>query len=67
MRVEDLNTEGMSLVSDSQDVNALNEYLGLIDPEYDSYIVKVEDGEYTEIYGIEGIIPYLYKTVIKIK
>jgi len=66
LTVKDLDGKSLHFVSDSQDVNAIRQHLGLIDPECDSYFVKVENGEYTEVYGIEGIVPYLSKSVIKI-
>ena len=33
------------------------------DYELDSLFVNVEDGEYTEIYGFSGTVPWLYKTL----
>jgi hypothetical protein len=35
---------------------------------FSSYFVKVEDGDYSEVYGLDyGIVPYLYKWVYKIE
>lgn len=56
-------------ISDSQDVTEIkNNYLPAeIRGEFDSFFVKEENGEYVEIWGMEGIVPYLYKKVYLIK
>ena len=67
--VKDLNErEDLQFISDSQDVEQIKKDLNIKD--YDtihSFFVKVQDGEYKEVYGIGGIIPYLDKTVYKIE
>ena len=60
MTVKDLAPDLM-FVSDSQDVGPINEMFGY--PEFDSYFVRVEDGDYTEVYGMYGIVPHLSKEV----
>jgi len=70
------NRHDLQFVSDSQDVAAIKEYLqgfkamhellNISLEDYDSFFVKIEDGDYTEIYGMAGIVPYLYKTLDKI-
>jgi len=68
--VRDLdNRDDLIFVSDSQDVQAIKEYFGN-PPEledFDSFFVKIEDGEYTEVYGVEGIVPLLEKDACKIE
>lgn len=70
MKVADLNNRtDLQFISDSQDVNAIKDFVSwrygdLTD--YDSFFVKVEDGDYVEIYGMKGIIPYLEKEVTEI-
>ena len=68
MLVKDLeDRKDLIFVSDSQDVQAIREYLGhKYDDDYDSYFVKVGEGEYEEVYGMYGIIPYLKEQVYKI-
>ena len=56
-----------NFVSDSQDVKPIKEYLGEIANEFDSFFVKIEDGDYAEVWGIHGIIPYTNKTAYRIK
>ena len=34
--------------------------------DYDSYFVHVEDGEYKEIWGMAGIVPYKSKLVTRL-
>ncbi len=70
MKVADLNDRtDLQFISDSQDVEAIKDFISwrygdLAD--YDSFFVKVEDGDYIEIYGMTGIIPYLEKEVTEI-
>ena len=54
-------------VNDLQDVNFIKEYIGKKAVEFDSFFVNILDGDYSEIYGIFGSIPYLEKEVYKIK
>jgi predicted house-cleaning NTP pyrophosphatase (Maf/HAM1 superfamily) len=70
------NRHDLQFISDSQDVAAVKEYLQCFKSlhqllninldDYDSFFVKVDEGDYSEIYGMVGIVPYLYKTLDKI-
>lgn len=53
-------------VSDSQDVEAIKGNLGVIAQEFDSFFVKIQDGDYVSVYGLEGIVPLKSKPVWKI-
>lgn len=65
--ISDLNERtDLQLVTDSQDVRALEENLG-IKHEFDGYFVKIENGEYTEVYGYPGSVPDLYKAIYRVK
>ena len=67
LTVADINTRtDLLFLSDSQDVQAIRDYFPGFDECYDSFFVKVENGEYTEIYGMEGIIPNLNKRIYKL-
>ena len=71
MKISDLNSRhDLQFVSDSQDVEAIKNYVGIKPTDaintYDSFFVKIQDGEYVELYGMVGIIPYLDKEVVKI-
>lgn len=55
----------LDFVSDSQDVAAIKESLSL-DDEYDSFFIRTGEGEYLEIWGMVGIIPYNHKSVRKV-
>jgi len=46
-------------VSDSQDINPIKEVFGSPASEFDSFFVRAENGEYTEVYGMEGLVPTL--------
>lgn len=51
---------GFDFVSDSQQCEELERYLG-IDPkenEYDTYFVKQLDGDIIEAWGMIGVMPY---------
>ena len=57
-RIENLSDD-LILVTDSQDVEAIKDYLGSLPFDYDIFFVSVEDGDYSEVWGVEGNIPYL--------
>lgn len=54
-------------VSDSQDVKPIKESLGTGGGEFDSFFVKIGDGDYVEVWGIHGVIPYTNKTAYQLK
>ena len=59
--IAELNDPDLMLITDSQDINAVKEYLG--SPEWFDYgclFVKIIDGDYAEIYGCESNVPYLH-------
>ena len=67
VRVDELRPE-LQFVSDSQDTAAIRFDFG---PqwdgfEYDSYFVRIADGEYKEIWGMCGIVPRLDKMVTRL-
>ncbi len=55
-------------VSDSQDTASIRYDFGpsWVGFEYDSYFVQIEDGEYTEIWGMCRIVPYNSKLVTRL-
>lgn len=66
LTVEDIQErEDLQFISDSQDVQAIKELIPDAKP-YDSFFVKVEEGDYTEVYGMYGIVPYFYKFLEKL-
>jgi hypothetical protein len=65
LKISDLNNN-LILVTDSQDATNIKEYLGRIGDDYDSFFVKVEDGDFAEVYGFYGIIPELNKICYKL-
>lgn len=56
----------LQLVSDSQDVQAIREYLGEDAGNYDAFFVAIKDGEYIEVWGMVGIVPYNSKLVSRL-
>ena len=62
------NRVDLTFISDSQDTASIRFDFGPAWDgfEYDSYFVKVEDGEYKEIWGMCGTVPYLSKLVTKL-
>lgn len=62
--VRDVISDEFQFISDSQDVEVIQDFLNT--HRYDSFYVKTKDGEYEEIYGMYGIIPYKDKEVIKL-
>lgn len=48
----------LEFVSDSQDVEAIKQHVGAPADGYDAFFISVADGDYTEVWGIVGIVPY---------
>lgn len=58
----------IEFVSNSQDVAAVEDYTPVETHNlYDSYFAEVQDGDYTQIWGMSGIVPYLTKSLVKIR
>ena len=57
----------LQFVSDSQDVQPIKEYLGSIAEGYDAFFVNVVDGDYSEVWGIVGIVPHKSKLTSRLK
>ncbi len=60
--------EDFHLISDSQDVAEIKKYLGRspLRDNFESFFVKVNDGDYQEIWGMFGVIPYIGKKVYRV-
>ena len=54
-------------IVDSQDTQSVKDYLGPIAAEYDSFFVIVDNGDYSAVWGMFNIVPWLYKSVYRIK
>lgn len=63
--VANLSPELM-LLTDSQDVAAVRDDLGQDAAGYDAFFVRVEGGEFVEVWGMVGIVPYLSKLVSRL-
>jgi len=60
--------EDLSLVTEQQDVQAVKDHLGGRGLEgFDGFLVKVGDGDYTEVYGFRGSVPSLGKPVYAVE
>lgn len=68
MKIKDI-PDDFILITDSQDVKPIIEYLGIDDKFHgvDSFFVRIENGDYTDVYGFSGIVPNLDKTVVPFK
>jgi WD40 repeat protein len=52
------DTEGFALITDSQDINTIMEYIGMTDTrEYGCLFVKTGDGDYQRVLGYDGSVP----------
>jgi hypothetical protein len=66
--IADLNLRtDLTLVTNSQDVEQAYYYMGMPPKQGMSLFVKIEDGEYSEVYEFEGEVPFLNKSVEQIK
>lgn len=65
--VKDLeDRDDLMFISDSQDVYLIKEYLGYQHYSFEAFFVKVGEGEYEEVYGMYGIVPFLNYEVWRI-
>jgi len=60
------NLSHLQFVSDSQDVEPIKEHIGEAAEGYDSFFVAQQNGDYTEVWGMYGIIPRLGKLVSRL-
>jgi len=58
MFVKDLEEKDLQFIDTSQEVEEIKKHLGRRAKEFDSFFVRVEDGDYAEVYGMRGIVPY---------
>lgn len=49
------------LVNDTQDAEEVRRHIGEKAADFDSFFVKVENGDYVEVWGFEGIVPCNWK------
>ena len=62
------NRNDLILTTDTQDIKFIKEYFGNPDWwDFDGCFVKIEDGDYEEVYCFVGIVPVLNKTVYKLE
>jgi hypothetical protein len=61
-KVEELQGEKYTLVSDSQDVKATLESIGKLDQlsDYGCLLVAIENGDYSEVWGVQNCTPWLH-------
>lgn len=72
MKIKDIEKrKDLQLLTNSQDVKFIKKYLGNDIAQFDlecidGFFVKEEDGDYIEIYGFSGCIPYLCKELYRL-
>lgn len=54
------------LAQTDQDIAFIKEYVGKDAKDFDGFFVKQKDGEITELYGFQGSVPDIRKTLTKI-
>ncbi|MBW1953645.1 MAG: hypothetical protein JRI66_11280 [Deltaproteobacteria bacterium] len=57
--VADLQDLDLQLVDRDYDVQAVKDYLGDIAQEYEAFLVQVEDGDYSQVWGLWNSVPHL--------
>lgn len=69
MKIKDINglDNGLTLVTDSQDVEAIDQYLGQGFVNSHGYFVHTKDGDYDRVLYFEGTVPWLYKEITVIR
>lgn len=62
--------KGFQLITDSQDVNEVLLHIGKTRTckkhGIEGLYVKQHEGDYTDVYGFKGTVPYLYKSLVKL-
>lgn len=67
MQVKDIEQDqAIQFVTDSQDVQAVKNMVPGAS-NFDSFFVKVQDGDYSEVYGMQGCVPWLERTIERIR
>jgi hypothetical protein len=66
MRTVACLTGEFQLVSDSQDVVPIKEHIGEAANGYNAFFVRIENGDYVEVWGMCGIVPYLSKLISRL-
>lgn len=68
MKVKDLENRNYTLLSDSQDRQAVLQVLGIPDElfEWPHLFVWSENGEYREVWGCASSVPYRHAPVYKL-
>ncbi len=59
--------KNLQFISDSQDITEIKKHVGKEAIPYDSFFVSTADGDYTEVWGMCGIVPYLSKLATRLK
>jgi hypothetical protein len=60
MTIKDIQKrQDLHFVDLSQEIDWIKDFIGENAKNYDTFFVKIEDGDFTEVYGIDGTIPYL--------
>lgn len=64
MTIQDLGSrKDLSLVTDSQDVELLLQYLHITQSCYGGLFIREIDGDIVEAYGFDGCVPFIHKQV----
>ena len=67
MIIQDLQKRtDLVFVENNQDINFIKDYLGEKASEFDTFFVKIDEGDYIEVYGVFGNVPYLEKEIYRI-
>lgn len=54
------------LVNVDHEAAAVKEHVGAAADDFDSFFVAMNEGEYTEVWGFEGIVPWNHKRAWRI-
>jgi len=60
-QIKDLQDRDFVLISDSQDVKYVKAKLGNKAKDFDAFLILVGEGDFAEVYGFNGLIPYMSK------
>jgi hypothetical protein len=64
--VSHLQDNNLQFISDSQDVASIKDHIGRKARDFNAFFVKVGDGDYDEVWGIEETVPKLHYSATRI-
>jgi hypothetical protein len=66
LTVKDIENKDLVFTNSDCEVETIKTHLGKKAKEFDSFFVHVRNGDYAEVYGMMGSVPYLNRQVVQL-